>query len=124
MPGAAFKLLAVDAASGRFTLLIRLEPECAAPRHRHVGAVEGLVLSGGFHYSDDPTVTFCGGSYLLEREGATHQPISPQGALMFAVFHGPVEGLDAAGRVTGRIDWKWHLRVWSEQTGNPNGITG
>jgi hypothetical protein len=31
---------------------------------------------------------------------------------MFAVFHGPVEGLDEEGRITGRIDWKWHVDTW------------
>jgi 2,4'-dihydroxyacetophenone dioxygenase len=41
-----------------------------------------------------------------------HQPVSPEGALMFAVFHGPVEGLDENGNVTGRIDYRWHIDAW------------
>lgn len=112
MAGTEFKLLHADAASGRFALLIRMAPGLVTPLHRHVGAVEGMVLEGGFHYRDQPELRFTKGSYLLERDGALHQPVSPEGALMFAVFHGPVEGLDDDGNPTGRIDWRWHQRIW------------
>jgi len=112
MPGAQFKLLSADPASGRFSLMIRLEKECAAPRHRHVGAVEGLVLEGGFHYDDAPDVRYTVGMYVLEHDGAVHRPVSPEGAVMFAVFHGPIEGLDGEGNVTGRIGCEWHIRTW------------
>jgi 2,4'-dihydroxyacetophenone dioxygenase len=113
MPGAQFKLLSADLDSGRFSLLIRLERNCTAPRHRHVGAVEGLVLEGGFHYEDNPQLRFTAGMYLLEHDGAVHRPVSPEGAIMFAVFHGPVEGLDDVGNVTGRIGCEWHLKTWA-----------
>src|SRR5687767_3553337 len=86
MQGAYFKLLSADAASGRFALMIKLEKGFIAPPHRHIGAVEGLVLEGGFHYADDPQIRFVAGTYLLERDGAEHQPVSPEGAVMFAVF--------------------------------------
>lgn len=117
MRGAQFKLLSADEASGRFTLMIKLAKGVTAPLHRHVGAVEGLVLEGGFHYRDDPQTRFTAGSYLLEKAGAVHQPVSPEGAVMFAVFHGPVEGLDEQGRVTGRVDWKWHVDTWNAAHG-------
>jgi len=113
MKGAYFKLLSVDAASGRFALMIKLEKGFVAPSHRHIGAVEGLVLEGGFHYADEPHIRFAAGTYLLERDGAVHQPISPEGAVMFAVFQGPVEGLDEEGNITGCIDWKWHAKTWN-----------
>jgi anti-sigma factor ChrR (cupin superfamily) len=116
MKGAYFKLLSADPSSGRFTLMIKLEKGVAAPAHRHLGAVEGLVLEGGFHYRDDPSLCFTAGSYLLEKSGAAHQPLSPEGAVMFAVFHGPVEGLDDRGGVTGRIGWKWHVDTWTAAT--------
>jgi anti-sigma factor ChrR (cupin superfamily) len=112
MKGAAFKLLSADPDSGRFTLLIRFDKNCHAPAHRHIGAVEGMVLEGGFHYADAPGQRFTAGVYLLEKDGAVHQPISPEGALMFAVFHGPVEGLAEDGSVTGRIDCRWHIEAW------------
>lgn len=112
MAGSQFKLLHADPDSGRFSLLIRLDAGVTAPRHRHVGAVEGYVLTGGFHYDDQPDIMYAPGSYLLESAGAVHQPVSPAGATMFAVFHGPVEGLDAAGNVSGRVDWRWHVKAW------------
>ncbi len=118
MPGGYFKLLAADPDSGRFTLLIRFGKECAGPAHRHLGAVEGLVLEGGFHYADDPARRFTAGTYLLERDGAVHQPVSPEGALLFAVFHGPVEGLAEDGSVSGRIDCRWHLSAWNKALEN------
>jgi len=113
IPGASFKLLHADADSGRFSLLIKIEADVDAPMHRHVGAVEGMVLEGSFHYHDQPELHYTPGTYLLEKDGAVHKPISPQGAVMFAVFHGPVEGLDDAGNVIGRIDWKWHADTWA-----------
>ena len=113
MPGAHFKLLHANAATGGFALLIRFEAGAEAPVHRHVGAVEGYMLEGGFHYKDDPDTRFDAGSYLWENEGAVHQPVSPNGGVMFAVFHGPVEGLDENGNVIGRIHWKWHVEKWN-----------
>lgn len=112
MKGAQFKLLSADAETGRFSLLIRLEKGCVAPMHRHIGAVEGFIMEGGFHYADKPAVRFAAGTYLLEKDGAVHQPVSPEGAVMFAVFHGPVEGLDPHGTITGRIDCAWHIETW------------
>lgn len=118
MHGAQFKLLSADLRNGRFTLLIRFEKGISAPLHRHVGAVEGYILEGGFHYRDQPQVRFSAGDYLLENDGAVHQPVSPEGAVMFAIFHGPVEGLDEEGRVTGRIDCRWHVDTWNAARGN------
>lgn len=118
LPGAEFKLLHADPDSGRFSLMIRLAAGVEAPMHRHVGTVEGCVLSGGFYYDDQPDVWFGPGYYLLERAGAVHRPVSPQGAQMFALYHGAVEGLDAAGNVTGRIDCAWHMRAWRLHTAN------
>ena len=113
MPGTHFKLLSADPESGRFSLIIRLERGCVAPAHRHVGAVEGLVLEGGFHYDDAPEVRYTAGMYVLERAGAVHRPVSPEGAIMFAVFHGPIEGLDKEGNVSGRVGCEWHIRTWN-----------
>jgi len=117
MQGAYFKLLSADAESGRFTLLIRLQTGCIAPNHRHLGAVEGMVLEGGFFYADNPQVRYTAGMYLFEPAGSVHQPVSPDGALMFAVFHGPVEGIDSDGRVMGRVGCKWHIDAWNAAIG-------
>lgn len=113
MRGAQFKLLSADPASGRFTILIKIAPGVTARRHRHVNAVEAYVLEGGFHYLEDPDRRFTKGAYLLESAGSVHQPASPEGVVMLAVFHGAVEGLDEQGEVMGRIDWKWHVDAWN-----------
>jgi quercetin dioxygenase-like cupin family protein len=118
MPGSKFKLLHADPKTGFFTLMIKFEKGVTAPVHRHIGTVEGYMLEGGFHYADDPSIRFTAGSYLFEADGAVHQPVSPDGALMFAVFHGPVEGLDEAGNVTGRVGWRWHVETWNAAGGN------
>ena len=112
MRGAYFKLLHADPDTGHFSLLIKLDKGATAPVHRHVGAVEGMILEGGFHYQDQPEIRFTAGCYLRENDGAIHQPVSPEGALMFAVFYGAVEGMDEVGNVAGRIDCKWHIDAW------------
>lgn len=118
MRGAYFKLMNADPKSGRFSLLIKFDPGVKAPMHRHVGAVEGYILEGGFHYHDEPHIRFTAGCYLLENDGVVHQPVSPEGALMFAVFHGPVEGLKQDGNVGSHLDWKWHVDAWNAAHGN------
>jgi 2,4'-dihydroxyacetophenone dioxygenase len=95
MPGAHFKLLHANATTGHFTLLIRFEAGAVAPIHRHVGAVEGYMIEGGFYYHDEPERPFNAGCYLWENEGAIHQPVSPN------------------GNVIGRINWKWHVEKWN-----------
>lgn len=124
MPGAFFKLLHADASTGRFTLMIKFAPGAQAPIHRHLGAVEGYMLEGGFYYKDEPERPFNAGCYLYEHDGAVHQPISPDGGIMFAVFHGAVEGLDDAGNVIGRVGWRWHVEKWNAAGHNyvPSGL--
>ena len=117
MDGAYFKLLHADPSSGRFSLMIKMDPGVIAPMHRHVGAVEGYLLEGGFHYLDAPEISFSAGAYLLENDGAMHQPASPDGALMFAVFHGPVEGLRRNGETAVVLDWQWHVNTWAAGVG-------
>lgn len=112
MPAAYFKLLHADPVTEKFSLLIKVEANAPAPLHRHVGAVEGLVLEGRFHYDNDPTLEFTPGAYLYEPPGAIHRPISAEGAVMFLVFHGAIEGLDDAHNITGKINWQWHVKAW------------
>lgn len=113
MRGSYFKLLSADEQSGRFTLLIKIEKGVRAPAHRHIGAVEAYILEGGFYYSDAPEFRFSAGTYLFEPEGTLHEPVSEEGAILLAVFHGPVEGLNKEGASVGTIDWKWHVDAWN-----------
>jgi 2,4'-dihydroxyacetophenone dioxygenase len=119
MEGAHFKLLNADPATGSFALFIKMDAGITAPRHRHVGAVEGMVLEGGFYYLEDPATRFEHGAYLYEPAGAIHQPTSPQGALMFGVFHGALEGLDENGNVLGYLDCAWHIATWQKTVHHP-----
>ena len=112
MEGTEFKLLSADPKTGRFSVLIKVDEGVEAPLHRHVKAVEVFVLSGEFHYKDDPTIKFGEGVYLLENDDAVHQPVSAPGCIMLALFHGPLEGVDEAGTVLGTLDCAWHLEAW------------
>ncbi|MEN0062125.1 MAG: 2,4'-dihydroxyacetophenone dioxygenase family protein [Myxococcota bacterium] len=114
MAGTEFKLLSADQETGRFTVLIKVDEGVSAPLHRHVKAVEVFILEGEFHYRDDPSVRFGRGVYLLEKDGAVHEPVSNPGCIMLATFHGPLEGVNADGEVLGTLDCEWHLNAWRE----------
>ena len=115
MPGTWFKLLHAEERSGRFTILIKVDPGNKAPTHRHIKAVEVYILEGGFFYTDDPNIRFDVDSYLYEHDAAIHKPESPLGCIMFAVFHGPLEGVAEDGKTSlGQLDAKWHIDKWAE----------
>lgn len=103
IPGTHYRLMTVDVRSGGFTLFLKVDPGTEAPPHGHVGAVEGVILEGGFAYEDDAGTK---GAYICEQAAAIHQPVSPDGCLMFAVLHGPLVGYNDDGSVAGIIDAK------------------
>jgi anti-sigma factor ChrR (cupin superfamily) len=115
--GSYFKLLNADEKNGRFVLLLKFEAGVTTPVHRHIGAVEAYVLEGGFHYIENPEQRFTTGCYLFEDAGSLHQPVSPEGTVMLAVFHGPVEGINRYGESAGAIDCRWHIDTWNSGTG-------
>jgi anti-sigma factor ChrR (cupin superfamily) len=47
-PGVAIHFYASDKQSGRVLALIRMEPGCGYPEHRHRGEEHVLVLQGGY----------------------------------------------------------------------------
>lgn len=117
MPGTSFKLLNANRETGMFSILIKVDPGNTAPLHKHVGAVEVLILEGGFYYVDDPQIKFNPGDYLLENDDAIHQPESPNGCIMMAFFHGPLEGVDDDGvTILGRLDAAWHIDQWAKRS--------
>lgn len=102
MPGTWFKLLNVNPVSGGFTMLLKVEPNNAAPVHGHLGAVEGYILEGGFSYGEDHGHT---GNYVYEGAGIRHTPDThAAGLVMFAVVHGPLCGYNADGSIAGVVD--------------------
>lgn len=83
------------------TVLIRMDPGCGYPPHRHLDVEEVLILAGGYrdeHGEHGP------GSYLRYAAGSVHAPVAlgererPIGpanpaCLLFAVARGGVENL-------------------------------
>lgn len=90
--GIYLHVLRRDEASGDATVLIRMEPGCPYPAHRHTGLEEVFVLQGG--YRDDRGVHRAG-DYVLNEAGSSHTPTAledpPEACVMLAVAHGGVE---------------------------------
>jgi len=103
MEGTHYKLMMVDVRSGGFTLFLKVDPGTVAPAHGHVGAVEGVILEGGFAYDDDAGST---GDYICEHAAAVHKPLSPEGCVMFAITHGPLVGYNEDGSIAAVVDAK------------------
>lgn len=109
MEGTHFKLLAINELSGGFSMLLRVDPGVQAPVHAHLGSAEAYLVEGGFYYEEnDPGFTGC---YTYERGGSVHQPVSPQGCVMFAVTHGPLAGCNADGSVSAVVDCRLMLQL-------------
>jgi len=104
MPRTFFKLLHIDEASGRFTFLLKVEPDVAAVLHKHLGEAEGYILQGEFGYGEERGGT---GWYAYEAGGATHLPTTRTGLLIFAVSHGPIVGYNPDGSIGGIMDVEW-----------------
>src|SRR5918992_228460 len=81
-----------DEATGDATVLIRMEPGCSYPAHRHVGPEEVLVLQGGYR---DGRGVHRAGDYVLNDAGSAHTPTALEEAdepcVLFAVAHGGIE---------------------------------
>jgi 2,4'-dihydroxyacetophenone dioxygenase len=102
MPGTWFKLLSINVTTGGFSLILKVEPSNEAPLHGHFGAVEGIILEGGFSYGNDIGRA---GHYVYEGAGISHEPNThADGMIMFAVIHGPLGGYNPDGTVAGVID--------------------
>lgn len=109
MEGTHFKLLAINELSGGFSMLLKVEPGVQAPVHGHLGSAEAYLVEGGFYYEeDDPGYA---GYYTYERGGSVHQPVSPQGCVMFAVTHGPLAGCNPDGSVSAVVDCRLMLQL-------------
>ena len=111
MDGTHFKLLNVDFKTGGFSMLLKVDPDNAAPAHGHLGAVEAFIIEGGFSYDEDGGGV---GSYVYEAAGSIHQPSSPGGSVMFAVVHGPLVGYAEDGSIEGFVDGEAMLNLARE----------
>ncbi len=110
-PGVVWRLLASEASPGSdgpvgaetgATVLIRMDPGCGYPAHRHLGIEEVLVLAGGYVDSEG---THRAGDYVRYPAGSEHAPLalgdrerpvslSNPACLLYATARGGVELLD------------------------------
>lgn len=90
--GIFLHVLRRDDSNGDATVLIRMEPGCSYPAHRHKGIEEVLVLSGGY---GDARGVHRAGDYVLNDAGSAHTPTaleeSGEPCILFAVAHGGIE---------------------------------
>ena len=89
--GIFLRTLRRDEATGDATVLIRMQPGCAYPAHRHSGPEEVFILQGGYA---DARGEHRAGDYLLNEAGSTHHPVALTGAqdcIMLAIAHGGIE---------------------------------
>lgn len=109
MPGTRYKLFFVDLASGRWTMLLQVDPGTQATLHWHVHMVEAYILEGGFYYEEDDQGF--ADYYTCEQAGHVHQPFAPQGCLMVAIAHGPIGGYDPDGNLALMADARLHYEL-------------
>src|SRR5262245_50628894 len=88
--GIFVNILRRDVQSGDATVLIRMQPGCGYPAHRHVSLEEVFILQGGYR---DKQGEHCAGEYILNETGSAHAPIALDGedCIMLAVAHGGIE---------------------------------
>jgi hypothetical protein len=91
-----YKILSYDLDRGYFVLLNTFDPGSRFPPHKHLGNVEIIMLGGSFFYENGKVGV---NDYMLEAGGVTHAPASDEGALMIAIFHGPLQISDADGKI-------------------------
>lgn len=80
-PGISWHLLAegeadaseVSGAARGATVLIRMEPGCGYPAHRHLGVEEVLVLAGGYR---DELGVHDAGQFVRYPKGSQHTPVA------------------------------------------------
>lgn len=90
--GVHLHVLRRDAPTGDTTVLIRMEPGCSYPAHRHAGLEEVFILQGGYR---DQKGEHRAGDYVLNEPGSAHHPAAltdpPEDCVMLAVAHGGIE---------------------------------
>gem|GEM_PF-747396 len=90
--------------TGGMGVLIRMEPGCGYPAHRHLDFEDVLILAGGYR---DEFGQFLQGTYLRYPPQSAHTPValgdceSPSGpgnpaCLLFAVARGGIEVVNTA----------------------------
>lgn len=71
MEGLEAKILRCSLGTNRYTLMTKFAPGVELPRHRHMGEVHAVTLSGRWHYREYDWVAGPG-SYVFEPALSTH----------------------------------------------------
>lgn len=93
-PGVAVHFYASDRGTGRVLALIRMDPGCGYPEHRHRGSEQVLVLQGGYH---DGHGSYRQGQFVQHEDGSIHRPVALDGdepCVLLALAH---EGITLLG---------------------------
>ena len=112
-----YKILNYDLDRGYMVLLNTFDPGSRFKPHKHLGSVEIIMLSGSFFYENGEVRA---NDYMLEAGGVTHAPASDEGALMIAIFHGPLQitGPDGTIEVVVGIDELYGLAEANNAVGH------
>ncbi|MFT7560113.1 MAG: anti-sigma factor ChrR (cupin superfamily) [Flavobacteriales bacterium] len=78
-----------DKERGHATSIVRYDPDCAFPAHKHPGGEEIFVLAGIF---SDENGDYPAGSYLRNPPGTQHAPFSLQGCTLLVKLHQFAQG--------------------------------
>ena len=90
-PGVWIHFFHYDEATRHAAVLIRMEPGCSYPRHRHRGAEELFVLRGGYR---DDRGEHRAGEYVRYEDGTVHHPVALDGDEDCVFFAIAAEGID------------------------------
>jgi len=77
--------------TGTSVLLIRMDPGCGYPAHRHAGEERVLVLNGSYR---DETATYRAGSLQVNAPGSFHSPVALEGDEPCVLLATIVGGID------------------------------
>lgn len=90
-PGVSIHFYHSDRASGHAAVMIRMEPGCSYPRHRHRGPEELLILQGGFR---DEQGSYRAGEFCRFEDGSVHHPVALDGEEACVFFAIASEGIE------------------------------
>ncbi len=85
-PGITYKPLYRDQVRNSDTLLIRMEPGCRYPSHRHAQVEELFLLSGDLHVEDQ---VMYAGDYCRADLGSVHDQSFTEGGCVFLLMASP-----------------------------------
>jgi anti-sigma factor ChrR (cupin superfamily) len=89
--GVYIHVLRRDEQTNDATVLIRMEPGCRYPAHKHIGIEEVFILQGGYR---DQMGEHRAGDYIINEAGTTHFPIALENSpdcIMLAIAHKGIE---------------------------------